>query len=159
MPSHLSGLNIVHPAQPQVDPQDLLSGPAFPDLSAQLALWTNLPFESEESPTLSRDGKTKSPIEEDEDKGGTAPHESHVNVVTGTSSCNLDQQMSQSPTVQQPPFDFNQLLSGFNLDPASQHQQQPQVPHSAPGGFLAQLLALHSLTQGTRMYAPSLFYS
>ncbi|ESK90846.1 hypothetical protein Moror_16484 [Moniliophthora roreri MCA 2997] len=161
MPSHLNGLNIIHPAQPQVDPQDLLSGPAFPDLSAQLALWTNLPFESEESPVLSRDEKLKSTIEESgEEKGGTAPHESHVNVVTGTSSGNLDQRTSQSPTVQQqqPTFDFNQLLAGFNLD-ALQHQQQSQVPHSASAVSLAQLLALHSLTQGTPMYAPSLPHS
>ena len=41
MPSSLNGLNIVHPPA-NFDSQDLLS---YPDLSAQLDLWTNLPFD------------------------------------------------------------------------------------------------------------------
>ncbi|KAK7043228.1 hypothetical protein VNI00_008582 [Paramarasmius palmivorus] len=153
MPSHLNGLNIIHPSPPQVDSQDLSSS-SFPDLSAQLALWTNLPFESEESPTSSGDGKVaQTSIEEDEEeKAGTAPHESHVNVVTGSG---LGSQSQVSAAQHQSAFDFNTLLSGFNLD-ALQHQQQQQTPHSAPAVSLAQLLALHSLTQGTPMYTPSL---
>ena len=50
-PSNLQGLNIVQPAPPQnsyLSDQDLLSVPPFPDLTAQLDLWTNLNFQSDE---------------------------------------------------------------------------------------------------------------
>lgn len=50
MPSSLQGLNIVYPPpRPSDNPsQDLTPPPGFPDLSAQLDLWTNLSFASDE---------------------------------------------------------------------------------------------------------------
>ena len=45
-PYNLQGLNIVHPPQEFSDSQDLL---AYPDLSAQLDLWTNLTFNFDET--------------------------------------------------------------------------------------------------------------
>ncbi|KAF9257978.1 hypothetical protein L218DRAFT_964922 [Marasmius fiardii PR-910] len=161
MPSHLQGLNLVHPHPPQteVDSQDLLAGSHFPDLTAQLALWTNLPFESEESPVLSHeDTFRKSPSSEDdeEEKRGVAPHDSHVNVVTGTNIGTSEQPQQSQPhssalpqQQHQPPFDFNALLHGFGLNAFPQQQQQPD-PLQTPS--LAQLLALHSLTQNASLY-------
>lgn len=156
MPSHLQGLNLVqpHPTPTQVDSQDLLAGSHFPDLTAQLALWTNLPFESEESPVLSHDDTfRRSPSSEDdeEEKRGVAPHDSHVNVVTGTNigTAEQSQQPSQSTLPQQqPPFDFSALLHGFGLN----HPFPPQQQESVQTPSLAQLLALHSLTQNSPLY-------
>ena len=45
-PYNLQGLNIVHPPQEFPDSQDLL---AYPDLSAQLDLWSNLNFDFDET--------------------------------------------------------------------------------------------------------------
>ncbi|KAG7098307.1 hypothetical protein E1B28_000268 [Marasmius oreades] len=157
MPSHLQGLNVVHPPQAEVNSnsQDLLAGSHFPDLTAQLALWTNLPFESEESPVLPHeDTFRKSPSAEDdeEEKRGVASHDSHVNVVTGT-NIGTDEQSQQHPSQssavpqQQPSFDFNALINGFGFNAFHQQQQEPlQTPS------LAQLLALHSLTQNASVY-------
>ena len=60
-PSNLQGLNIVHtapPPNPYLSDQDLLSVPPFPDLSAQLDLWTNLNFQSDEPLVSSRSGES-----------------------------------------------------------------------------------------------------
>jgi len=55
---NLQGLNIVHPPQSrESDSQDLLTTIPFPDLTAQLDLWTNLAFESDEPTT-----KTDAPL-------------------------------------------------------------------------------------------------
>lgn len=132
-PPNLQGLNIVHPAENHnFDSQDLLSGNSFPDLNAQLDLWTHLPFESEE-------GASQVPLEdyhhkkrhisakerEDEEQQHPEQNDSHVNVI------NPPQQFSS------PHFDIASFLSGFNLDAnALQQQQQQQQPS------LAQLLAL-----------------
>ena len=48
-PSNLQGLNIVHPPQELSDSQDVLDLLAYPELSAQLDLWTNLTFDSDET--------------------------------------------------------------------------------------------------------------
>jgi len=107
-PSSLQGLNIVHPPQqqnPYLSDQDLLAVPNFPDLSAQLDLWTNLSFQSDE-PLIpntrgskeSYDDKSKRSYsrgekdverynildEESQDIGKVAEVQSHENVVTGT---------------------------------------------------------------------------
>ncbi|KAL0563170.1 hypothetical protein V5O48_018905 [Marasmius crinis-equi] len=155
--SHLQGLNVVHPPQPEVDSQDLLTGTHFPDIAAQLALWTNLPFESEEGNVFSHEDKfgKGSPTEEDEEeKRGPAPHDSHVNVVTGTNVGTTEQPQFSIP--QRPPtsqqsgsFDLNALISGFGLN-----FQQQQQNHHAQTPSLAQLLALHSMTQNPTLYQP-----
>jgi len=148
MPANLHGLNIIHPAQSSFDSQDLLSGSPFPDLSAQLDLWTNLPFESEEGPVLPRrdDNFRKTDDDDDEelsrDSGGEAAaiHDGHVNVVTGT---NLDNVQGGSAAT--PVFDIQSFLAGFGIDPfVNQRLGQPQSAQSVITPSLAQLLALHS---------------
>ncbi|OCH91700.1 hypothetical protein OBBRIDRAFT_792050 [Obba rivulosa] len=106
-PSNLQGLNIVHPApppNPYASDAELLSIPPFPDLNAQLELWTHLNFQSDE-PLVSAHGdhseKDKHAKrghgegsegdldrynEQDEDlqRAGIAETTAHENVVTGT---------------------------------------------------------------------------
>ncbi|KAJ6606552.1 hypothetical protein DFH09DRAFT_1353644 [Mycena vulgaris] len=55
-PSNLQGLNLVHPPQSPSNSQDLLSGPAFPDL-----LWNNLVFDSDEPNPDDKYGKRNIP--------------------------------------------------------------------------------------------------
>lgn len=69
--SPLHGLNLVVPPDPQHlsdshSSHDLLSGPHFPDLAAQLDLWTNLTFESDE------------PLVRDSLKGGSRHSHAHT---------------------------------------------------------------------------------
>lgn len=52
MPPSLTGLNIVQSPPNNYESQDLL--PPYPDISSQLELWTNLRFESDDGPLLSR---------------------------------------------------------------------------------------------------------
>ena len=54
-PPNLQGLNIVHPAI-HGDSHDLLAGQQYHDLSAQLDLWTNLAFDSEDGLSTARPG-------------------------------------------------------------------------------------------------------
>ncbi|KAF5355524.1 hypothetical protein D9758_006385 [Tetrapyrgos nigripes] len=155
MPSNLRGLNIVHPVQPDLDSQDLLSGQPFPDLSAQLALWTNLPFESEEGPSTVQKqdnfdkGMTDERVNEEIHRQGLkamAAHDGHINVVTGI---NIEQPQVQ-PRAQhqmsgpQQQLDLHSILSTLGIDPFTAAQQllQSQQPPVAPS--LAQLLTLHS---------------
>jgi len=148
MPANLHGLNIIHPAQSSFDSQDLLSGSPFPDLSAQLDLWTNLPFESEEGPVPRHDDNFRKTDDDDDeelsrDSGGEAAaiHDGHVNVVTGTNLDNVRGNSAAPPPV----FDIQSFLAGFGIDPfANQRLGQPQPPQSAITPSLAQLLALHS---------------
>ncbi|KAK0213134.1 hypothetical protein DFS33DRAFT_1286732 [Desarmillaria ectypa] len=150
---NLQGLNIVHPVQ-NLDSQDLLPGHPYPDLSAQLDLWTNLPFDSEESPVLSGNESKyakKMVGEEEEDRLRDGPksaaiHDGHINVVTGTTVAN-SQQHQQVPG---PAFDLNSFLAGFNVDPFNATQPvQNQIPHTnAITPSLAQLLLFHSAANG-----------
>ncbi|KAF8647134.1 hypothetical protein AX16_006965 [Volvariella volvacea WC 439] len=161
--NNLQGLNIVHPVPPHGDAQDLLSGPPFPDLSAQLDLWTNLSFDSEESPiTRPEEGfkKGERADEEEEDEtrshptpvtGETAIHDGHTNVVTGTVVPNTQPpQLNSLPNLHPPPlnlntsqlFDINALFSNFGTDPFAAAFANP---HPALTPSLAQLLALHSM--------------
>ncbi|KAK1222773.1 hypothetical protein PQX77_014382 [Marasmius sp. AFHP31] len=158
MPSHLQGLNLVHPPQPEVDSHDLLTGTHFPDIAAQLALWTNLPFEGGEEGSHIPHEKPSPSEEEDEEKRGPAPHDSHVNVVTGTNIGTTEQSqynLSQRPSAshQSQPFDLHSLIHGFGLNSFQQQQQQQAQEHlSTPS--LAQILALHNLTQNPSLYQP-----
>ncbi|KAF8070804.1 hypothetical protein FPV67DRAFT_1043799 [Lyophyllum atratum] len=154
MPPNLQGLNIVHPAQAHADSNDLLAGQSFPDLSAQLDLWTNLTFECDEGPLGPKndDGKygRKSRSEEEEEEDSltsqgsctrdAAIHDGHINVATGTGL-----------PVEHPPqqaFDLNSFLAGFGIDPfsAPPQLQNQQLHHPSTGiaPSLAQLIALHT---------------
>ncbi|KAF9452768.1 hypothetical protein P691DRAFT_627046, partial [Macrolepiota fuliginosa MF-IS2] len=161
MSANIQGLNIIQPQQSSSDAQDLLSGQAFPDISAQLDLWTNLTFDTDEG-SLSRNDDDKlqhGAVEEEEDEAKTpitasgekAIHDGHVNVVTATNlGTNVPNNSSQS-TVEEsalphlPAFDINTLLSGFGIDPYAGLSQQANPGAIAPS--LAQLLALHSHAQ------------
>lgn len=162
-PSNLHGLNIIHPTQSNFDSQDLLSGPPFPDLAAQLDLWTNLPFESEEGPMHRHDGSyhKKGGAEEEEEEEHNrnvvagkevAIHDGHINVVTGT---NLGSNQQGNAFVPPPAFDIGAFLAGFGIDPfAAQQLQQAQSPATiAPS--LAQLLTLHSVQNAAVTPRPS----
>lgn len=126
-PSSLHGLNLVHPPHTSSNNQDLLNGPAFPDL-----LWNNLVFDSDEP--LDHDKFAKRPthdsdeeLELEANRQATAEsvlHHGHVNVVTGTNVEGAQQ-----------PFDINSFLA--NLGPAP----------SSVSPSLVQLLALHSAVQ------------
>ncbi|KAF7985080.1 hypothetical protein HWV62_8953 [Athelia sp. TMB] len=145
MAPNLQGLNIVHSPLHASGSQDLLA-PSYPDLSAQLDLWTNLAFESDE-PLEHAKHKRKNPSapasheEDDEDeylpRAGVAPHDAHENVVTGTSvdGAHSPSHPHQHNQQNQGGFDLNHLLAGFGIDPFA-----PQA-----GGMpsLAQLLSVH----------------
>lgn len=163
-PSNLQGLNIVHTAPPQnpyVSDQDLLSIPPFPDLSAQLDLWTNLNFQSDE-PLISgkdrlaekRRGSTEGtdeepdkyniPDDELQNNGKIAETGSHENVVTGTVVPPPPVQTPVSGTLPQiPAFDIATILAGFGLD-AFQAPALQMPPASAATPSLAQLLQYHN---------------
>lgn len=161
-PSNLQGLNIVQP-QPQQNPylsdQDLLAVPPFPDLSAQLDLWTNLHFQSDE-PLVSRKqglSEKRDSIARSEDDGegyGLGDDElhntgkiaeaaAHENVVTGTI---IPPAPVPTPAAGGLPqlsgFDISSLLASFAADPF----QLPPIPAapSASMPSLAQLLSYHS---------------
>ena len=155
-PNNLQGLNIVHPPPSHSDSHDLLSAQSYPELSAQLDLWTHLAFESDEGPPNSKNDEGKyarKPRSEEEEEaksrlnltgGEVAIHDGHVNVVTGTNlGSNLPAQHKNIPHQEQQ-FDLNTFLAGFGIDPFSQatapnqHQPAPITPS------LAQLLAIHS---------------
>ncbi|ESK94943.1 regulatory protein cys-3 [Moniliophthora roreri MCA 2997] len=88
-------------------------------------------------------------VEEDnEEKGGVVPYDSHVNVATGSETSHSEQ-AQQTHHSQQPPFDINTFLSGFGID--GFHQQMQVSQQQGIGMSVAQILALHSLTQGNRM--------
>ncbi|GLB37812.1 putative basic region leucine zipper [Lyophyllum shimeji] len=162
MAPSLQGLNVVHPVQPSTDSHDLLAGQSYPDLSAQLDLWTNLAFECDEGPLGSKNDDEKygrrSRSEEEEDESLTshgsstreaAIHDGHINVGTGTLG-------AQHPSP--PALDLNAVLAGFGIDPFAAPpvlQNQNQNPQPAPGiaPSLAQLLA-HYTAPGAPLFAP-----
>ena len=130
-PSNLQGLNIVHtapPPNPYLSDQDLLSVPPFPDLSAQLDLWTNLNFQSDEPLIPRKESQSDKASEDDSDRynlseedpqstGKVAEASAHENVVTGTVIPSAPPvQPSAAGLPQLPSLDFNSLLAGFNLE-------------------------------------------
>ncbi|TFK44288.1 hypothetical protein BDQ12DRAFT_717450 [Crucibulum laeve] len=147
-PANLQGLNIIHPA-PHSDAQDLLSGPPFPDLSAQLDLWTNLTFDSDEGPLSGHHDNNKHGAknvgdEEEEEEQARSPvtgekaiHDGHINVVTGT-NLGTDQTHGHPPQS----FDLNAFLAGFGIDPFAPAPVQ-HAPALGMAPSLAQLIALH----------------
>jgi hypothetical protein len=169
VPSNLQGLNIVHPVQPHnssvSDSQDLLSTPPYPDLTAQLDLWTNLSFESDE-PLIHNDNEkylnreklpSKSDDDDDEDlnpREGAAAHDGHENVVTGTTitTANNNGNGAGMHMPDASNFDLNQFLSGFGIDPFTMPNSQLSLPPGMPS--LAQLLSLHSQPAGAGFQLP-----
>lgn len=141
-PSNLQGLNIVHPPQ-ESGSQDLL---AYPDLSAQLDLWTNLTFDSDES-YVHGNGDAKSSNTAEEEEGARSPltgekaiRDGHINVVTPTNVV-VNQPHNPSNDAAQP-FDLNSFLAAFAIE---RYGGQPsQLSHLPPlSTSIAQLLSLH----------------
>lgn len=164
-PSNLQGLNVVHPIPPQnpyLSDADLLSVPHFPDLNAQLDLWTNLNFQSDEPlvPPRHGEGIKKSfdekrgahddSSEDDPDRyndpdesSGIAEAHSHENVVMGTvlpPTGIAHSAHTSSASAHLPPFDINSLLAGFGIDPF----MGPPQPAAQSPSTIAQLLSLHA---------------
>ena len=146
-PSNLQGLNIVHPPQEFSDSQDLL---AYPELSAQLDLWTNLTFDSDE-PYAHRhavhegDVKSSNNTEEEEEgvrsppTGEKAIRDGHINVVTPTNVV-VNQPHNPSDAAAQP-LDLNSFLAAFSMDRfGGQPSQLSDLPPLTTS--MAQLLAL-----------------
>lgn len=104
MPANLQGLNVVYPDPPPSaynDPSlELLQVP--PDLSAQLDLWTNLSFQSDEPFLPGGDSADKSYDDEDDASrpAGPAEPDAHRNVVTGTPVQNPAQKVCAVPNLQ-----------------------------------------------------------
>ncbi len=168
--SNLQGLDIIHPileASPS-DSRDLLLSQGYPDLSAQLDLWTNLNFESEEPLAQRNDEHKNSLLVAEEEEGEEAPslvkksktQDGHSNIVAPTDVASSqhpvvpvqNQRPGSSPTVPTAAsqlFDLNTLLSNFGLDAfaaaasAVHHPQVQQQLQQNPS--LAQLIALHSI--------------
>jgi hypothetical protein len=142
-PSNLQGLNIVHPPQEFSDSQDLL---AYPELSAQLDLWTNLTFDSDE-PYAHRHGDPKSSNIAEEEEGARSPltgekaiRDGHINVVTPTNVV-VNQPHNPSNAAAQP-LDLNSFLAAFAIE---RYGGEPsQLSHLPPhlATSMAQLLAL-----------------
>ncbi|PPQ84577.1 hypothetical protein CVT25_015781 [Psilocybe cyanescens] len=131
--SNLQGLNIVHPPHESSDSHDLLLGQAYPDLTAQLDLWTNLAFDSEEPLTSRHDEHKKSHLdEEDED--------THSSEKTGH---NIALPHNQGIPTHGNLFDLNSFLAGFGIDSYTAHPSQLQQQPNTIAPSLAQLLALH----------------
>lgn len=142
--SPLHGLNVVQPdvsSDQYADSQDpLLANAHFPDLAAQLDLWSNLTFQTDE-PLLDRATRKFSAEEDfsgslagDDDKEddveaeGPASLEGHVNAVNPTAVSNMSVQHHQQQ--QQQPYDMGSILAGFGIDPF----MVPQVPAAQPPG-------------------------
>ena len=164
-PTNLQGLNLVQPSQspdsylsdPQ-DPQDLLDLSHFPELSAQLDIWTNLAFQSDEPLVNPDDEKsrgdeatrsTHSAEDEDEDDpddGQPAQADNHEHVVLADPVPPVPPQPRQPRTASRPPlnaFDISTILAGFGLDP---FMAPPVQPSTAAAPSLAQILALYPHT-------------
>jgi hypothetical protein len=185
-PSNLQGLNIVHPApaapNPYLSDQDLLSVPPFHDLSAQLDLWTNLSFQSDE-PLIPASVKDRLAAAASADKRKASPdHEerqandnitetgSHENVIVSSSSSPPQQQQQQQhhqPQQQQHhavpqlnAFDIGTLLASFGMDPFQMASHMPLPPQAtapavAAAPSLAQLLSYHANQSLTPLVIPS----
>ncbi|KAH9892754.1 hypothetical protein C8Q73DRAFT_746540 [Cubamyces lactineus] len=175
-PSNLQGLNIVHPIQPPnpyLSDADLLSVPPFPDLNAQLDLWTNLNFQSDEPLVSSRPGDSHkdsldgkrgldegseddperyNDADDDLSRSGIAETQAHENVVMGTvlpptGVVHPAHPPANGANAQQlPNFDINSLLAGFGIDPFM--APPPPAPQTAlptnPANTIAQLLSMHA---------------
>jgi hypothetical protein len=151
-PPSLQGLNLVQPAQPSdsflANSNDLLN---FPGLSAQLDIWSNLAFESDEPLVRKSDKKSGREVDEstlsvedededDADDGQPARADNHDNVVMGDPI--IPTPPAQPPVASRAPlnaFDIGSLLAGFGIDPfmASSVQSTSATPS------LAQILSLY----------------
>ncbi len=158
-PTNLQGLNLISPTQPSDsfpadshDSQDLLNLSYLPELSAQLDIWTNLAFESDE-PLVHLNGRktggdeanrsthsVEDDEEDDPDDGQPAQADNHDNVVMADP---VSPRPTQPRTASRPltAFDIGSLLAGgFGVDP---FVASPAVQNTATAPSLAQILSLY----------------
>lgn len=178
-PSHLQGLNIVQPSPPPtpyLSDADLLSLP-IPDLNAQLELWTNLNFQSDEplvpvERAKPADSKGKHVAEEydryaDQDdeaqaRSGIAETAAHENVVTPTvlpptgavrnAAANPPSGAVGVPSGMQMPLDISGFLASLGIDPFLAPAIQQPTAAAPNANSIAQLLAM----QATAFLPPQL---
>lgn len=120
-PSALQGLNIVHPTQP-LSPSE----PPYPDLDAQLGIWTHLPFESDEPfiPT------TISPVSRDVDDAVHGVHDpSFQDISTSRPPALLLPRPPQplSFPTEHEQFDIDKFLAGFGIDSSALSSLDPHT--------------------------------
>jgi hypothetical protein len=158
-PTNLQGLNLVQPSQPSTsyladsqDSQDLLNLSHFPELSAQLDIWTNLAFESDEPLVNLNDKKSggdeatlsthsvEDDEEDDPEDGQPAQADNHDNVVLADP---IPPRPTEPRTSPRPlnAFDIGNILAGFGLDPFM--LPPVQQPSTATAPTLAQILSLY----------------
>jgi Basic region leucine zipper len=167
-PTNLQGLNLVQtPQSPEsylADSQDLLSLSQFPELSAQLDLWSNLAFESDEPLVRAGDKKSGGESEEsthsveddeedDPEDGQPAQADSHVNVVTGDPIPTTEEPRTASRPLNA--FDIGNILATFGIDPFA----VPVVPSASSTPSLAQILSLYQHTAQPPPPAPTVVES
>ncbi|KZT10906.1 uncharacterized protein LAESUDRAFT_734628 [Laetiporus sulphureus 93-53] len=165
-PSHLQGLNIVQPSPPAtpsfLSDADLLSLPAFPELSAQLDLWTNLHFQSDEplglpldnsaqkSSGLDGKGRYSADASEDDlerynDQEGAIAETRTVLPPTGVAHSAPSNPAQGIPNAgMQLPLDISSLLAGIGMDPFLVPPAQHAAQQTANANSIAQLLSLHA---------------
>jgi len=181
-PSNLTGLNEIEtatsPKSYSSDSRDLLNFPTYSDFNAQLDLWTNISFESEDhllrkgESSRQREGKSPSDDGDDDETASKEgdllyPSDAHENVVTG-----IPLPAQNSPPVpasgpRQIQQDLAALLTSFGVNPLGiqlqqQLQQQlqlhppalsgPTLPPNMPS--LAQLLSL-PLSTSSQVQVPT----
>jgi Basic region leucine zipper len=133
------------------DQDDLLLNSSFPDLAAQLELWTNIAFDTDE-PHVEKHLDDKSidssvgsvnDLEEEEamTPAGPATDDAHDHVVTGRPALVGNNPGIQNIQPPQPQFDLTNFLAGFGIDPLLVPHLPHQQQHATPS--LAQLLAAH----------------
>ena len=165
-PSNLQGLNEIDtttsPKSYSSDSRDLLNFPTYSDFNAQLDLWTNISFESDDrllrKGDSSRQVEGKAPSDDGEDDETVAkendllyPGDAHENVVTGIPLPTQNPSQIPPSGTRQNQLDLAALLTSFGVNPLGvQLQQQLQLQPPAVGGStlpqnmpsLAQLLSL-----------------
>lgn len=158
-PTNLQGLDLIPPTQPtdsfpadSHDSQDLLNLSYFPELSAQLDIWTNLAFQSDEPLVHLNDKKTggdeathstqsvEDDEEDDPDDGQPAQADNHDNVAMANPDP-VPPRPTQPRTATRPltAFDIGSLLAGFGVDPFV----APSVQSTTATPSLAQILSLY----------------
>jgi len=156
--SDVQGLNEIEATSPKSyssDSRDLLNFPTYSDFNAQLDIWTNISFESDDhllcKGDSSRPAEGKSPSDDGEDDDVSAKEsdliysgDAHENVVTGIPLPNQNSPPvpASGPRQIQHQLDLAALLTSFGVNPLGiqlqqQLQQQLQLqPPTAAGSAL-----------------------
>ncbi|TFK53561.1 hypothetical protein OE88DRAFT_1655731 [Heliocybe sulcata] len=170
-PSNLQGLNIVQPeppSNPYVSDADLLAQlPPFADFNAQLDLWTDLSFQSDE-PIVPKDDKKgaeggkygdDSDKYEDEDADTSVDEKSEgVPSPNNGAASTLPGGVPHPGVTQQPShLDIAQILAGFGLAGLGAAPQPTGAPPTQGVPSLAELLNLYAAQPAAAAFPPQPF--